>query len=156
MFTHHPSGTAIHIIFQTQSNGTGGRFYIKWNITSVSYTKLELKKLHKQFGHPANKALVRLLDKANPASVNEEVKESLKEIVRKCKPCQTFTPRSTQYRVALPMHEIVFNHEIEVDVMWVDSEPILHLITRVTRYSVCKYITCSQTAENLWNMILEF
>ena len=67
-----------------------------------------------------------------------------------------FHPRSTRYRVALPMDEIVFNHEIEVDVMWIDSEPILHIIDRGTRYSVCKYITCSQTAENLWNMILEF
>ena len=54
------------------------------------------------------------------------------------------------------MDEIVFNHEIEVDVMWIDSEPILHITDRGTRYSVCKYIICSKTAEILWNMILEF
>ena len=84
------------------------------------------------------------------------MKESLKEIVRKCKPCQNFNPRSTRYRVALSIDEILFNHEIEVDVTWIESEPILRIMDRGTRYSVCKYITCSQTAENLWYKILEF
>ena len=84
------------------------------------------------------------------------MKESLKAIVRKCNPYQTFTPISTRYRVVLPMDEIVLNHEIECYIMWVDSEPVLGIRDRGIRYYVCKYINCSQTAENLWNTIIEF
>ena len=53
------------------------------------------------------------------------------------------------------MDEIVFNHEIEVDIMRIDGDAIIHIIDRGTRYSVAKYLN-PQTAENAWNLILEF
>ena len=53
------------------------------------------------------------------------------------------------------MDEIFFNHEIEVDIMWLDGDGIIHIIYRSTRYSVAKYLT-PQTSENSWNLIIEF
>ncbi len=50
------------------------------------------------------------------------------------------TERSFDFRVSLPMDDIVFNHEIEVDVMWIDGDPVLHIIDRGTRYSVAKFM----------------
>ena len=55
----------------------------------------------------------------------------------------------------LPMDEIVFNYDIEVEIMWIDGDAIIHIIDRVTRYSMAKYLN-PQTTENAWNSILEF
>ena len=43
-----------------------------------------------------------------------------------------------RFRVAFPIHEILFNHEIEIDLMWIDGDVVLHVICRGTRYFVAK------------------
>ncbi len=53
------------------------------------------------------------------------------------------------------MDDIVFNHEIEVDVMWRDGDPVLHIIDRGTRYVVTKFMA-NQTAKHAWDIIVEF
>ncbi len=70
-------------------------------------------------------------------------------------PCQTYAPKSSRYRVSLLLGEIIFNHEIECDVCWIDHEPILYLIDPGTRYSMAKYMKI-KTAENAWDFIIEF
>ncbi len=66
--------------------------------------------------------------------MNSEVRKALKEIAEKCGPCQTWAPRGARFRVSLPMDDVVFNHEIEVDIMWIDGDPVLHIIDRGTRH----------------------
>lgn len=46
--------------------------------------------------------------------------------------------------------------EMDADFMWIDGDPIRHIIDRDTRYSVAKYITKKQTSENLSNIIIKF
>ncbi len=39
--------------------------------------------------------------------------------------------------------------------MWIDGDPVLHIIDRGTRYSVAKFMA-NQTAEHTWDIIVEF
>ena len=39
--------------------------------------------------------------------------------------------------------------------MWIDGDAIIHIIDRGTRYSVGDYLS-PQTAENAWNILIEF
>ena len=148
-FTHHPSGVTIPLHLKK------GHLYIEWPNTEVLFTRSELKQMHKNFSHPSNNALINVLKRARPSDVNSETKKMLEDIVARCKQCQTFRSKPTIFRVSLPMDEIVFNHEIEVDIMWIDGDAIIHIIDRGTRYSVAKYLN-PQTAENAWNLIIEF
>ncbi len=45
------------------------------------------------------------------------------------------------------MQIIRFNREIEVDVMFVDGDPVLHIIDRSKKYSVAKFLK-NKTAEH--------
>lgn len=154
-FTHHPSDTTVPVHFQEESHGSGGHLYIRWNHSTVLYTKPELKKLHLQFGHPSNDALLNLLKRATPDKMTPSVKKTLADIVKNCSPCQEYGPSASRFRVTMPMDEIVFNHEIEIDIFWIDGNPVLHIIDRGTRYSVCKYVE-KFDGPYLWNLILEF
>ncbi len=49
----------------------------------------------------------------------------------------------------------MFDHEIEVDIMWIDAEAVLHIIDRGTRYSVAKFMR-NASSEHDWNIIVEF
>ncbi len=53
------------------------------------------------------------------------------------------------------MDDIVFKHELEVDVMWIDGDPALHIIDRGTRYSVAQFMV-NQSAEHTWDILVEF
>jgi len=116
-FTHHPTNITVPIHYMERSKGAGGHFFMKWKIQEIFYTKQELLKLHKQFGHPSNTSLMNLLKRATPDKVTPEVKKNLEELAKKCKPCQEYGSRTSRFRVSMPMDEIIFNHEIEVDVL---------------------------------------
>ena len=111
--------------------------------------------MHKNFSHPSTESLMNLLRRSQLTDVNSELRKELEDIAAKCKSCQIFAPKPSIFRVSFPEDKIVFNHEIEVDIMWIDSEAILHILDRGTRYSVAKYLR-PQTAENIWNIIIEF
>ena len=51
------------------------------------YTELELKRLHRVFGHPSVTALKHLLRRADPENFDNEVKQALHDIVKECMTC---------------------------------------------------------------------
>ncbi len=51
-------------------------------------------------------------------------RKTLEKIVNNCAPSQTWAPRPAGFRVLLPAENLVFNHRIEVDVMWTDGDPV--------------------------------
>ena len=46
----------------------------------------------------------------------------------------------------MPTDKITFNYEIEVELMWLDGDPVLHIVDRQARYSVAKFMA-AETAE---------
>ena len=156
-FTHHPSNTTTKIEFLSESKEDPniGHLWLKWNFCNVLYSKIELKKLHKQFGHPSNNALIQLLRRATPHKLKPDTRTILDDIVKRCSPCQTYAPRSSHFRVTMPQDDIIFNHEIECHIFWINNEPVLHIIDRGTRYSVAKYMEV-MSAEHAWDIIVEF
>ncbi len=116
-FTHHPSGKTIPVTFREETKGSGGHLFIQGQLTKVLLTEVELQKLHTQFGHPYTDALVNLLKKAKPGEMHPSVRKTVEEIAKRCTSCQIWAPLAARFRVSLPTENLVFNHEIEVDVM---------------------------------------
>ncbi len=63
-------------------------------MATILYSRAELKQLHEYFGHPANESLMTLLKRATPANLTSETKLIYDDLVRRCKTCETYVPRS--------------------------------------------------------------
>ncbi len=53
------------------------------------------------------------------------------------------------------MDEILFNHEIEFDFIRIDSDPVLHIIDRGTRYSLARFVQ-NESVEHVWEILQKF
>ena len=114
-----------------------------------------MKKLHGELGHDTTKSLVSVLGKASYGKLDKSVREGLDKIIGKFDSCRKCKPKPSNFKVYFPESEIYFNHEIEVDLMWVDSHPVLNVINSGTRYSVVTFLE-NMTEEHVWNVILNF
>ena len=147
-FTHHPSRTTVPVAYKD------GHLYVEWPTHEVMFSKKELLKLHERFSHPASEALVNLIRRADPQLLGSDTRKILDSIAKSCKACQVHASKPIRFKVSMPDNDIVFNHEIQVDLFWLDSKPAVHVIDRGTRYSIAKFIE-NHSAEHLWNIIVE-
>ena len=105
------------------------------NINSLSEDeiKLTLLKLHRQFGHPANKKLKQLITDAGLWRDNFE--KILENIMLNCKICKLYKKTPNSPVVAMPMAK-EFNETICLDLKQLTGEGwILHIIDMHTRYT---------------------
>ncbi len=154
-FTHRPTRITVPLEYREESNEHGGHLYLNWYSSEVLYTTEELKTLHMNFRHPTATALGNLIQKSSPHNFDSSVASELEKIVKRCKECRTYSSRPSRFRISFPMDEILFNHGVEVELFWIYSDQVLHIIDRVTRYSVAKS-TENETAEHMWEILQEF
>ncbi len=105
-----------------------GHIFYRWICSEVFYTATELRKLHVQFFHPSSEKLYNLLNHSDAESVNTETRETLEHIVRTCDVCQSLAPRPVRFRVSLPDESLTFNKELALDLLWLDGQPVLHIV----------------------------
>jgi len=147
-FTHHLSRTTIPVAFKK------GHLYVEWSSSQVLFTKSELIKLHDRFSHPAVDSLMNLLKRASPENVSPETRIVLQDIAERCDACQIYAPKPARFKVSLPEDNWIFNHEIQVDLFWVEGKAALHIMDRGTRYSVVRFLK-QWTAGHVCNITLE-
>ena len=68
--------------------------------TSSFFTKPQLAKLHRQFFHPSASKLFNLLRRARPADATPQTLSILKELTKRCDPCQRIQNAPTRFRVS--------------------------------------------------------
>lgn len=146
--THHPSKNTMPVTFKK------GHIFVEWPQTEVLFTRRELKTLHDRFGHPSSKALLNVLELARSNDFEQETKALFEDLTKRCAVCKTFASKPVAFKVSMPVDDIVFNHEVEVDLFWIESSTVLHIIDRGTRYSVAKFVR-SQSSEYIWNTIID-
>lgn len=112
----------------------------------LTYT--ELRRLHRRFGHPAAHYLQRLLERSGHDDVNYE---EIRKLTRFCKQCQKFGKSPGRFEFKL-RDEINFNHAILIDIMYIDNNPILHIVDESTRYQAAQWL-CNMTSEHIWDTL---
>lgn len=117
------------------------------------YTNKELHRLHKVFGHPSVTALSNLLKRANPSEFNSEAKRVLDEITKSCSICMTNANKPRRFKVTVGTEDLKFNHVIAVDIMYIKSKAVLHVVDEATHYTAALFLR-SNTAEETWKAIL--
>jgi hypothetical protein len=90
-------------------------------------TDVELKHLHRRFGHPLIERLRRILER----SEHEFDIKALEHLTRYCYYCQKYRKSPGRFKFTLK-DDIDFNYLIVVDIMYIDGLPILYIVDEAT------------------------
>ncbi len=131
---HESSGTKVPITRQF-----GHPFYLWQPILHALFTEAELRRLHRRFGHPHNEKLYNLLRRARLASVTEDTRRMLDDIVKHCEACQVYVVKPRRFKFTL-RDDKDFNHSIYIDVFFIDKTPILQVFDEATRYQAARWL----------------
>ena len=119
------------------------------------FTRTQLNYLHKQFFHPSATKLYNLLKKARPEEVTPETLSILEDISKRCDPCQRITNAPNRFRVTLGAENVKLNERLQLDVMFLDGKPVLHIVDEGTKFSAARFLPTDQSTKTIWSTILK-
>jgi hypothetical protein len=134
-----------------------GNPFLLWNTALHTYliesfdqnpcylTDVELKRLHRRFGHPSVERLTRILERSGH-DVNSK---TLDHLTRYCHHCQKHGKSPGRFRFTL-RDDIDFNYSIVVDIMYIDGAPLLHIVDKGTRFQAGRWLQ-NISAKHTWD-----
>jgi hypothetical protein len=93
----------------------------------------ELRQLHRRFDHSSTRKLHDLLERAD----HDVKKSAVEKLIKFCSFCQKHEKSSERFKFTL-RDDVNFNFSIIVNVMYIENNPILHVIDEVTRFQAVK------------------
>jgi hypothetical protein len=130
-----------------------GHLYLKWHPPSETfYSRQQLYRLHQHLFHPSADKLLNLLKRANPENLPADTKAVLKDISKSCHACQVYSSKPIHFQIRDPA-AIVFNHEIQLDLMYLHGKPVLHIVDVATTFSAANFLP-AQDVSSVWNTFL--
>jgi hypothetical protein len=83
-----------------------------------------------------------------PADTND----LLKDISKSCHACQFYYSKPNHFQIRDPA-AIVFNHEIQLDLMYLRGKPVLHIVDVAKTFSTANFLL-AQDVSSVWNTFL--
>lgn len=111
-------------------------FLSKKEDSGVFLTEVELRRLHRRFGHPATDRLHKLLSRAGHDDMNESV---LNEITKFYYHCQMHGTTPRRFKFALK-DDREFNYEIFIDIIYLNKKPMLHIVDSSTAFHGARFL----------------
>jgi hypothetical protein len=111
-------------------------------------TETELRRLHRRFGHPAVMRLTRLLKDAGHHDFEEK---TLEEVTKFCYYCQLHSSVPRRFKFTLK-DDRYFNYKILVDVMYLSSKPVLHVVDSSTAFQGARFLSAI-SAKETWQAL---
>jgi hypothetical protein len=117
-----------------------GHLIIKWNSSDIRthYTKGQIRKLHRHYLHPSTTKLYDLLRRADP-NLSSETKGLIQNITQACSTCAEYSTKPICFSVRTP-DDVVFNQKLLLDIMYINTRPILTIVDRGTRFLAARFI----------------
>ncbi|KHJ34330.1 hypothetical protein EV44_g3567 [Erysiphe necator] len=112
--------------------------------TECHLSEPELRQLHRRFGHPSSRRLLQIL-KRSGHNVNSSI---VKYLGKYCHLCQLHGKSLGRFKFIL-RDDIEFNHSIIVDVMYIEGNPVLHVIDEATRFGAAGWLKNISTQHTL-------
>lgn len=92
----------------------------------------KVMKLHKQFAHPSSDRLKQLI--WNSGVKDSVIDKVVDDVSRNCDVCKRFRRAPPRPVVSFPL-ATEFNETVAMDIKFINTRPVLHLIDHATRYS---------------------
>lgn len=112
------------------------------------YTERELRTIHRTFGHPAVKTTEDLLRRAQGKELDLETRGAIKKLGSSCAICNTHAPAPRRFKLTVGTNDLRFNHIVQVDTMFIENRPVLHMVDTATHLCSCIYTIAIDT-ENM-------
>ena len=135
-----------------------GHAYVEWKkLDSILFTRSELLRLHRGFQHPHQDKLLNILKRARPTDLDPQTRSILREISESCDTCQRLGPNPIRFKATLPsVDDIIFGEELSIDLMFIDSEAVLHVVDTATRFSAATFLKdYGLSVEGIWLAFIE-
>ena len=118
-----------------------------FNYQTCYLTSTELQRLHRRFGHPSVARLHKVLERAG----HDVDKEALEFLTKYCVHCQRHGQSPGRFKFNL-REDVEFNHSIIVDIFYISSQPVLHIVDEGTRYQAGRWLK-NISAKHTWDTL---
>ena len=111
-------------------------------------TEIELRRLHRRFGHPSVRRLHQILERSG----HEVEMQALQHLTRYCEHCQKYGKSPGRFNFNIEEDDINFNFNVIVDILYIQGKPVLYLVDEATRFQAgrwLKYIS----ARHVWDQL---
>lgn len=133
----------------TQSKPFYGHSFVRYDSMLQSFFMYtELKHLHKRFTYPHVDKLLNLLKLTELDSDDAGTRSMLTDITRACIPCALYAQAPHLFQFSLRVDKY-FYHIVFLDIFYLDSKPILHVVDESTR-SQAEHWFLNVTAKSVW------
>lgn len=88
---------------------------------TILFTRAELERLHLHFHHPSTDKLFNLIRRVDPTKVDSSIKKVFDVIASACGACKQYSTGLLSFCASMPPDDLVFNHEVAVDLVWVNK-----------------------------------
>ena len=103
--------------------------YSEQSIAWSHLTELELRRIYRRFGHPSVRRLFKILQRSG----HDIEYKAIEYLTKYCHQCQMNSKNPGRFRFTLK-DDYNFNFEIVVDVMYIDSRPVLQVVDTATSF----------------------
>jgi hypothetical protein len=110
-------------------------------------TDVELRRLHRRFGHPSVKRLQKLLYQAG----HKSDRSTIEQLTKFCHYCQKYGKSPGRFRFTLK-NNINFNYNVIVNVMYISGAPLLHIVDEGTRFQAGRWLQ-NVSAKHIWDVL---
>lgn len=77
-----------------------------------------------------------LLQRATRERISTGARAPSDDFTKTCTYCREFSVPPFFFRPSFPPEDILFNHEIAVDILWLEGRPVLHVVCNGTNFQV--------------------
>ncbi len=98
-------------------------------------TETELRQLHRRFGHSSTRKLHDLLERAG----HEVDTSGVEKLTKFCCFCQKHGKSPGRFKFTL-RDDVNFNFSIIVNIMYIENNPVLHVIDEATRFQAARWL----------------
>jgi len=118
-----------------------GYAFLLWNTSAYSIaiesfgqnpcflTDVELRRLHRRFGHPSVRRLQQILQRSG----HDVEFRTIEHFTKYCEHCQKYGRSPGRFSFTIK-DDIEFNYNIVVDIFYIESKSVLHIVDEATRF----------------------
>ncbi len=110
-------------------------------------TEVELRQLHRRFGHPSAQRLLRLLQRAG----QDVEKKAIDHLTKFCHHCQMNQGSPGRFKFSLK-DDYDFNYSVIIDVLYLNNKPVLQVVDAATSFQAAKFLK-DMSARNAWDTL---
>ena len=140
--------------WKTRLTDKFGHLYWELSVQESFYSQSEIERMHRHFFHPSSKKLYDLLKKSEIGQATENLKGLIDSVTTACQKCKEFSSKPFRFRASLPDNDVVYNHELAIDLLWLSGSPVLHVVDTHTSFQNAIFIE-DKSPEGLWRAFTE-